>query len=181
MSAISDTGPLISIFQSNSLDIVIALVGQVYSTPTCVVELHNHGYAEAFANGGSSISVRTLTAIEARQAFTFAQQIAADPLSKDSDPRNHLGEAEAMALALRPQFIGEPLVIDERSARAVAKRAGFHVTGFAGLLLSAIGVGLLSAEQVKQRLEACRHQGTHYSEKFVEEIYQSAQIIAKRS
>jgi len=79
-----------------------------------------------------------------------------------------------MALALRPEFIGAPVLIDERSARAVVKKAGFHVTGFAGLLLSAVGAGLLTAEQVKQRLDACRYQGTHYGERFIEGTYQSA-------
>ncbi len=179
MSAISDTGPLISSFQSDSLDVVVGVVGQIYITPTCVTELQKHGYSEALADAGSSIAVRSLTEAEGRQALLFAQQIASDSLLKDPEPRNHLGEAEAMALALRPEFSSEPLLIDERAGRVVAKQPGFQVTGFAGLLLSAVGTELLTAEQVKQRLDACRRQGTHYSEKFVEGIYQSAQKIEK--
>ena len=179
MSAISDTGPLISIFQSDSLDIVIGLAGQIYITPTCVAELQQHGYREALISAGSSIVVRSLTETEGRQAFAFAQQIAFDPLSKDPDPRNHLGEAETMVLALYPEFSGDLLLIDERAAYSVARNAGLNVTGFAGILLMAVTIGSLTAAQVRQRLDTCRNQGTHYGERLIEAIYQIAQTREK--
>jgi predicted nucleic acid-binding protein len=177
MSAISDTGPLISIFQSNSLEIVSMLVGQIYVTPTCVAELKKHEYSEALADSGSSVIVYNLTDSEERQAFVLAQQIASHPLSKDAEARNHLGEAEAMALALRPEFTGELLLIDERVAYAVAKNISLNVAGFAGLLLRAVPRGLLTADQVRQRLEICRTQGTHYGERLIEEICRIAQTM----
>ncbi len=179
MSAISDTGPLISIFQSDSLDVVIGVVGQIYITPTCVRELQKHGYREALASAGLSIVVRNLTEAEGRQAFTFAQQIASNPLFKDPDSRNHLGEAEAMVLALRPEFSGDLLLIDERAAYTVSRNAGLNVTGFAGLLLMAVTTGSLTSAQVRQHLDTCRNQGTHYGERLIEDIYQIAQTMEK--
>lgn len=181
MSVISDTGPLISIFQSGSLAVVRRLANQIFITPVCVTELQKHGYGEALIAAGEAIVIRTLIESEGRHAFMFAQQIASDLFSKDPEPRNHLGEAEVIALALRPEFITKPVLIDERAARAVAKRAGLQVTGFAGILLSSVDAGLLTALEVRQRLDLCRQLGTHYGERFIEGIYESARTRERKS
>jgi hypothetical protein len=39
---------------------------------------------------------------------------------------------------------------------------------------SAVQNGLISAEDLKVRLEKCRKQGTHYGEKFIQDVYNMA-------
>jgi predicted nucleic acid-binding protein len=87
---------------------------------------------------------------------------------------NHLGEAQAMALAACPEFVNDVLLLDELAARAVAEEMGLTLSGFAGVLLVAVQEGLLAANGLKERLEARRRQGTHYSEAFIEQVYLAA-------
>lgn len=174
MSAISDTGPLISAFQSNSFDILVTVVGPITITPTCRAELIEHGWAEALRQVSSALLVQSLTTEEVALAETYAHHIAIHPLSKDPEALNHLGEAEVMALAER--FDGNEclLLIDEQVARAVARQHRFSVTGFAGVLLIAVEEGLLTPEQVRERLELCRQHGTHYGASLIQQAYELA-------
>jgi predicted nucleic acid-binding protein len=171
---ISNTGPLISIFQSESLELVTTLFGVIHTTATCIAELRRHDWGEAMAQAGPRIISHQLTDDEAALARKLAERIAAHPASKNPDPDHHLGKAEAMVLAQRPEFIGAVLLLDERAARAVAKEIGLTISGFAGVLLLAVEEGLLTAEELHERLESCRRQGTHYSKAFIEQIYLKA-------
>jgi predicted nucleic acid-binding protein len=90
-------------------------------------------------------------------------------------PDNHLGEAQAMVLAARHEFANDVLLLDELAARAVAQELGLTLSGFAGVLLVAVREGLLTAEELKKRLETCQRQGTHYSGTFIEQVYLVAQ------
>jgi predicted nucleic acid-binding protein len=110
-------------------------------------------------------------------AQTIARQIAFHPLSRDPLAENHLGEAQAMALAARPEFVNDVLLLDELAARKVAQEMGLILSGFAGVLLVAVQEGLLAANELKEWLDVCRQQGTHYSEAFIEQVY----LAAKRS
>lgn len=177
MSAISDTGPLISAFQSNSIDILIAVVGQIHITPTCRSELIRHGWAEFLIQIGASIHVQTLTPTEIKQAEAYAKQIALHPLSKDPEPFNHLGEAEAMALAQRSEFSHSAFLVDEQAGRGVAFELGLTISGFAGILLMAVDRDLLTPEQLREKLELCKRSGTHYGDKLIEHTYQLAKRL----
>ena len=97
--AISDTGPLISIFQSASLDLVTTLLPVVHIPPACVEELIRHGWGEPLQSAGSRIERHFLTSVEEEMSQAIARQIAWPPLSRDPVPGNHLGEAQAMVLA----------------------------------------------------------------------------------
>ena len=174
MSAISDTGPLITAFQSNSVDIMIAVVGQIIITPTCRSELVRHGWAEMLAQVGTAISVQTLTQIETMRAEAYTKQIAFHPLSKDPEPINHLGEAEAMVLAQRSEFSHSAFLVDEQAGRRVAFEIGLTVSGFAGILLMAVDRNLLTPEQLRERLGLCKRLGTHYGDKLIEHTHQLA-------
>lgn len=172
--AVSNTGPLISAFQSDSFDLIIALFGAIHTSEACVAELTKHGWEVALAQAGSNIVTHKLTDPELEQAEGVAGQIAAHPVSKEPDPDNHLGEAEVMVLVQRPEFAKGVLLLDELAARAVARDAGLTISGFAGVLLLAVDEGLLTADDVRERLEQCRQQGTHYSVAFIERVYQAA-------
>jgi predicted nucleic acid-binding protein len=173
--AIGDTGPLISIFQSDSLDLVTTLLPVIHIPPLCGEELVRHGWGESLQSAGSRIESHFLSQAEEEMAWTIAQQIAFHPLSRDPVPDNHLGEAQAIALAARPEFANDVLLLDELAARAVAEEMGLTLLGFAGVLLAAVQGGLLlTADELKKRLESCQRQGTHYSETFIEQVYLAA-------
>ena len=87
---------------------------------------------------------------------------------------NHLGEAQAIRLALRPEHQNDILLLDELAARTVAKQSGIKLSGFPGTLLMAVQAGLLSPEELRERLERCRQLGTHYSVLFIEQVYEMA-------
>lgn len=172
---VSDTGPLISIFQSDSLKLVLALFGKVHTSEGCLTEVRNHGWQVPVSQAGSTIVTHQLTAFEAKQARLVAQRIASHPRAKNPDPSRHLGEAEVIILALRSAFAGAVLLLDERIARSVAQEFNLNLSGFAGMLLLAVAKGLLTADGLRQRLERCQQQGTHYSAAFIERVYQAAQ------
>ena len=77
-------------------------------------------------------------------------------------------------MALRPEHRNDLLLLDELAARAVAKQKGIKLSGFPGVLLLAAQTGLISAEELKTRLEMCREQGTHYRTNFIQQVYEMA-------
>jgi predicted nucleic acid-binding protein len=90
--AVSDTGPLISIFQSDSLELVVVLFGQIHISEACKEELVNHGWGDSFAQAGATINSHKLTEAEAAQAGALARRIAAHTSSKNSQNRTIIVE-----------------------------------------------------------------------------------------
>lgn len=88
---------------------------------------------------------------------------------------HHLGEAQAIVLARRAAYRNDLLLLDELAARAVAQHQGVKLSGFPGVLLLAVQGGLISADELKARLERCRAQGTHYGVRFIHQVYELAQ------
>lgn len=174
LPVVSNTGPLISVFQSDSLGVILALFSHIHISEACEAELTRHGWDDALAKAGSALVCHDLTDLEAANAKELARRIAVHPASQDPEPDNHLGEAEVMVLVQRPEFAGSVLLLDELAARAVATEIGLTISGFAGILLLAVEEGMLTAGEAKDRLERCREQGTHYSPAFIEQIYQTA-------
>ena len=174
--AISDTGPLISIFQSDSLELVTTLLPVIHIPSACRDELIRHGWSQSLQSATSRIEVHSLTESEEEMARTIARQIAFHPLSRDPVPDSHLGEAQAIVLAKREEFINDILLLDEQAARVVACQEGLQITGFPGVLLLAVRRGLITPTDLKQRLIICQQQGTHYSTSFIEQVYLAAQV-----
>ena len=172
--AISDTGPLISAFQSDSMRIFEQIFSTVFLSPICRREIIEHGWEEDLRSAASYIRILTLTDSEQQQAFSFAEQIARHPNTHSPIAAEHLGEAEAMTLACRKDLRGALLLLDESAARSVATQAGIPFSGFPGALLLAAQKEIISAEEIKIRLEQCREQGTHYSITFIRQIYEKA-------
>ena len=85
-----------------------------------------------------------------------------------------MGEAQAIVIALRREYRDDLLLLDERANRAVARQQGLTISGYPGVLLLAVQGGLISATDLKERLERCREQGTHYRQDFIEQVYDMA-------
>ena len=171
--AVSNTGPLISAFQSDSFPLLTRIFAAIHVPMACAAELEVHGWEKARA-ASPQLAVLRLTWQEERRAEAFARQVAQCPEANDSMEVNHLGEAQAMVLALRPEYRDDVLLLDELAARAVAKEIGLRISGFPGVLLLAVQIGLISAEELRERLEACRQKGTHYGSAFIRQVYAMA-------
>ena len=174
---LSDTGPLVSAFQSNSINLIATLFGSIHSTETCVNELVHHGWEEILKQVEDMLIIHALTKPEKDDALAWARKISAHPGAKDRDPKSHLGEAEV--IARRAEFKDAVILLDELAARAIASELGLTISGFAGVLLLAVEAGLLTPKELKERLERCRKLGTHYSKSFIESIFKLAQAGVK--
>lgn len=172
--AVSNTGPLISAFQSESFALLTKMLDRIYVPPACIVELIKHGWEKEIRASSSLLIKQSLNSREERHALIFAERIAQHPSSKDPVVRNHLAEAQAIVLALRSEHRNALLLIDELAAREIAKREAVNLTGFPGMLLLAHRLGLILPNDLKQKLEFCRRQGTHYSEAFIKSVYEMA-------
>jgi predicted nucleic acid-binding protein len=172
--AVSDTGPLISAFQSKSFTLLTQIFAEIHISTICNAEMVRHGWEEEVRSAAPKLVVVRLTSAEEEHAQELAEQIAHHPDTHDPVVENHLGEAQAIVLALRSEYGDDLLLLDELAARAVAKREGVKLSGFPGVLLVAVQGGLISAEDLRSRLEICRAQGTHYGARFVREVYEMA-------
>ena len=172
--AISNTGPLISAFQSDSFSLLTQIFAQVHIPDGCKVELIKHGWQLELDAAQDKLIIVVLTTNERERAIAFATQIAKSSESIDQMVKSHLAEAEAIALALRPEYQSDLLLLDEQAARSVAKRQGIKLSGFPGVLLLAVHTGLISPDDLKTRLDKCRELGTHYGLAFIDQVYDMA-------
>ena len=169
--AISDTGPLISCLQSDSFHLFVQIFAEIHIPPACLEELQEHGWSEYMQIIMPKLVVIELTPYEEQQAEIIAERIANYADSHDPNAKTHLGEAQAIALALRREYQNDLLLMDELAARTIAKEEGVKLSGFPGVLLMATRTGIISAEDMRERLELCRARGTHYSLKFIQQVY----------
>ncbi|MCP3998708.1 MAG: hypothetical protein GY722_27100 [bacterium] len=140
----------------------------------CRTELEKHGWGQVVRSAAPRLSVLELTAGEKEQALSIARKIAGHSASKDREAGSHLGESQAVVLALRPEHRDDILLLDEFAARKIALGSELKLSGFPGVLLLAARGGLISAEDLKSRLETCRAKGTHYGKSFIEQVYDMA-------
>lgn len=172
--AISDTGPLISAFQSDSFGLLTKIFSQVLIPVACKAELQEHGWTEELIAASPRLRTVESTATEAARSIRFATQVAEHFATKDRTVESHLGEAAVIVLALRAEHRGSIVLIDELAARDVAQKAGLTISGFPGVLLLAARGGLISAEDLRTRLETCRRQGNHYAKTLIQKVYEMA-------
>jgi len=146
----------------------------------CVVELEAHGWEAEISAAGRQLVIVKLTGSEEKQARAVARKIARHPDSHDPVAATHLGEAQAIVLSRRPAHRNNVLLLDEMAARAIAREAGLRFSGFPGVLLLAVQGKLISAEELKARLELCRASGTHYGAGFIQRVYELARRGRRR-
>ncbi len=172
--AVSNTGPLISAFQSNSFGLLTDIFTEIHTSTICIDELEQHGWKNEIQAVAPKLVGVGLTPDEEHHALFLARQIARHSNTHDPIAESHLGESQAIVLALRPEYQHDLLLLDELAAREVARGVNVNLSGFPGVLLLAVQGGLLSAEDLKTRLETCREQGTHYGAAFIRQVYEMA-------
>ena len=174
-AAVSNTGPLISALQSDCMRILFQFYDQIHIPADELKEYRKHGAGreiEKFVESGFLVVHQDFNASENDAAKSIAEEIAAHHATRDKNWSHHLPESFAMVLMLRSNLgVGE-LLLDELAAREVARLRKIPIIGFPGILIRACQQGMMVPEDVKSALEKCQKQGTHYSPRFIEEIYE---------
>lgn len=180
-TVVSNTGPLISAFQSNRVEILPQLYDVIIIADSELAEFKKHGAAQEIDKliDVEAVVVHALTDSEKAIAKEIAEAIAKSRQTKDRIASHHYPEAEAMVLMSRPSLFAQELLLDELAARVIAQSRGIPVIGFAGVLIRASQSSLLSAEEVRETLTLCQKRGTHYSASFVAEVYRRLKEGAK--
>ena len=127
---VSDTSPIRCLAYLRLLDSLPILFGRVLVPPAVVDELSVHVF------GFAQLDPATIPFLEVRAPIDAA-------LVRHLQSRLHLGEAEALALAVevRPDAV----LIDEKTGRAMAKQLGLVPLGVLGTLVKAKRAGLVPA------------------------------------
>jgi predicted nucleic acid-binding protein len=102
-----------------------------------------------------------------------ARRIAAEPSCRDSIVQNHLPEAELIVVSQRLELQCKKILLDEKAARSVAEALGLEISGFWGILANAGFDGLLTKDEIRQLLQGCQRQGTHYANSLIEHVAQT--------
>jgi predicted nucleic acid-binding protein len=172
--AISNTGPLISVFQCDKVDLLKLFFSVVYITESELSELEKHGWIEEvknLINEGLIKVIDSLTEEEKVTSELIAKRIALNFSSSDIGWENHLPEAEAMVIMkYRVELEIQIILLDEKVGRSVAKGLNLAVTGFPGILSWAGKEQILTKDEIKNLLQICQKQGTYYSNRLIEDI-----------
>jgi predicted nucleic acid-binding protein len=172
-SAVSNTGPMLSIFQSEKMALLKSLYDRIYIPASTLAEFTKHGAGVLIQEliDAGFIVVCELSENEKETAKRISEEIAAHPLTKDKMAQNHYPEAEAMVLTSRAELQALEILLDEQAAREVAKAHGLSVIGFPGLLIRACKAGQITPEDVRGIMLKCVSLGTHYANHFIEGIF----------
>jgi len=157
-TVVSNTGPLISAFQSNRVDILLQLYDLIVIPDSELAEFKKHGATKEINKliEAETVVVHALTDTEKTIAKEISEAIASSRHTKDKIAMHHYPEAEAMVLMNRPSLSVQEILLDELAARDIAKQRRIPVIGFAGVLIRACQRGLLSAEAIRDSLTLCQ-------------------------
>jgi hypothetical protein len=158
--AVADASVLIVFSLVGRLDLLEQLFTRLY-VPHAV-------WGEVTAPGESKPGVEEIVALDGRfiERRAVQDRDRVDELQADVNP----GEAEAIALA--EELPGALLLIDERRARALARRAGLQLRGTLGLFLEAKRRGLVPA--VRPLIEAMLASGFRLDIALVDQVLRDA-------
>ncbi len=147
-------------------------IENVFVPPSTLDEFEKHGFGYQIQELRSQgwVTVMPLMRDEETQAMQLAERVAASPLTRDKVPDNHRAEAEAMVLMKRSDLGATRLLVEELAARQIAKEEGIEITGFIGMLLLACEERVLTPNEMRDLLETCRQQGTHYSQTLIDDV-----------
>lgn len=173
INVVSNTGPMVSAFQCDRIDLLKRYFSLIYITPSEREELNVHGWIDEvnqlIAEG--FVVVEALTNSEKIQAEVVDKRIAQLQKSANSDWHDDLAEAEAIVLMQHRKNLDVAMILlDEKAARQVARQLGLNLTGFPGVLGRAGLDGVLTKDEIRQLLKMCQQQGTFYSDRLIETL-----------
>ncbi|MCI0694973.1 hypothetical protein L0337_23555 [candidate division KSB1 bacterium] len=172
----ADTGPLLSVFQSNTMELLRRYFSCIFIVQSQLAEFQKHGAAteiQSLIDEGLVVVIKNLTDKEKSEAMEVARRIATEPSCRDPIVENHLPEAELLVVSQRLEIQCAGILLDERAARSVAENMGLNIGGFLGILGCAGLDGLLTKDEIRRLLQACQSLGTHYKSSLIEFVAQT--------
>lgn len=158
-----------SVFQSESEELLVAFAELIYVPAGALLEYERHGARDllrALETRGV-VEVIALDVAEIRRAAEIAAELVVRSPGR-TEPAQHMGEAEAIALFEARRLPAELVLIDEAPARRLAVERGVPVAGFPGLLARLARSGRIGVDELRERLLVCQRLGTHYSADLIE-------------
>ena len=139
---ICNTSPIQYLYQTDMLELLPALAGQVYVPEAVVAELEEGRRRNVTLPVLEDLSWLIVRPVRDRTLLPLV---------------THLGDGEKEVLALGLETQDALLLLDDRDARRYARTLELEITGTLGLLLRAKERGILDAVQpVLDRLQALR-------------------------
>jgi predicted nucleic acid-binding protein len=145
--AVSDTSPLLALYQIGRLDLMPDLFGEVVVPPAVARELEP--------------SIPTLP--------SWIRVVQAPLLSSIA---SHRGAGERDAIALAVHLSADYIIVDDRQGRRIPRSLGLNVIGSLGLLVRARRRGLTDA--VRPEMDAMIASGLYASEALYHQILVAA-------
>ncbi len=133
MTVVSNTSPLSNLSAIGHIELLAQIYGRI-TIPTAVAN-------ELASAAPEDLGVREVPNLAWIEIRPVANQSLVEHLV--SDRQIHIGEAEAIALAV--ELNADRLIIDERLGRREANRLGIPIVGILGILVAAKNRGLISA------------------------------------
>jgi len=96
-------------------------------------------------------------------------EIRDDPMLETLKMLLDRGESEAIVLALR---LGQPLIIDEKKGRKIARRYGIEIVGLLGIVYLNVKKGRLDAKGAFEFLDEVQERGFRISESLLQRMKQ---------
>jgi predicted nucleic acid-binding protein len=157
------------------MPILLQYYDQIHIPADELKEYQKHGAGQEIGKlveSGFLVAHQDFIASENDAAKTIAEEIAGHHSTRDKNWAHHLPEALAIVLMLRSNLGAVELLLDELAAREVARLRKISIIGFPGVLIRACQHGMMEPEEVRSLLETCQRQGTHYSPRFIDEVYE---------
>ena len=152
MIVISDTTTIISLLKAEQLEVLEALLGEVFIPEAVYEELTGNQKFQLEAEKVKKCPFIKVKQVEDIKSVNIFQRV----IGLDA------GESESIVMAEEKQ--ADLLLIDEKKARHVAKQMGLAITGTIGVLIQAYDEGLLSESAIETCLAVMKKCGIRISD-----------------
>lgn len=153
MIVVSDTTPLISLLQTDHLDLFEKLFGQVLIPKAVFDELT---VDERYKFEADQIRRKEFIIVKAVQNSESASLLKR---------ATGLDKGESEAIVLTDEVNADVLLMDEAKGRTVSFQMGFKVMGTIGVLMAAYEEKELTADEIRECIEGLQNAGRHISQK----------------
>lgn len=161
MIVVSDTTPLISLLKIHRLDLLKQLFDTVQIPEAVFKELTTNQRFNAEAQEIRDCDYIKTVSVDKESVQKLIKETGLD-----------LGETEAIVLS--ESIKADLTLIDERSARNVAKQRGIIITGTVGILARGLSQGIISAEEIRDCAKILHSEGRYISDSLLDSLLELA-------
>lgn len=169
MKVVCDTGPLISLAKLNQLGLLIELYEEIL--------IPSEVYDEAVTEG---IKLGTPDAYEIKilvdKKYISVKKVMHHILSEKEYSRIDIGEAKVISLAINER--ADIVLIDELTARMIARKKSLKIKGTLGLLIDSYRKGLITVRQLEFLIETIKiHPDLWISKELCDRVLESIKTV----